>query len=203
MTLVNEVSYLVGVRIDYWAVMDLGGFARTIEDVGGIDVFNSTAIADPGYDWLDGTTPAGFYLAAGKQHLNGKQALAYARSRHGPSNSDYKRAGRQQQVILALLHKMSSPSQLLKLPRLISDVGSNVETTFPANRVADYAAAAANVPSSNFTQIVLGPPYTVGGITKSKASICLLMPKVASESITLFGEDSTWYGKPEPTNTCP
>jgi LCP family protein required for cell wall assembly len=201
-TLVKQVSYLVGIPINYYAVMDLNGFTRMIDIVGGIDVVNASVIADPTYDWLDGHVGL-FYLAAGPQHLVGKTALAYVRSRHGANNSDWKRASRQQEVLVALLHKMAQPSQLLKLPSLISTIGSSVTTTFPADKVADYVALGQDVPSKNFSQVVLGPPYSMTGISGSTSSTCLINAKVAALSIQLCGKDSTWYGKPTPRNTCP
>ena len=202
MTLVKEVSYLVGIPINYYAVMNLLGFVAMIDKVGGIDIVNPSAINDPSYDWLDGKTH-GFYLSAGPHHLDGKNALAYVRSRHGADNSDYKRASRQQQVLVALMHKMAEPDQLLKLPDLVSTLGSSISTDFPASQVADYVADAQSVPSDNITQVVLGPPYSMTGISNVTASTCLINAKVAALSIQWFGTDSTWYGKPAPANTCP
>jgi LCP family protein required for cell wall assembly len=207
LTLVKEVSYLVGIPINYYAVMDLNGFVKMIDTVGGIDVTNPAAINDGTYDWLNGA-PYGFYLAAGPQHLDGKHALAYVRSRHGSDgtagNSDYARSDRQQQVLIALLHKMAQPNQILALPNLISTLGSSITTGFPANKVADYVAIGQSVPSGNIKQIVLAPPtYSINGISNVTASSCLLNDKVAALSIDWFGQDSTWYGKPTPANTCP
>jgi LCP family protein required for cell wall assembly len=204
-TLVKEVSYLVGIPINYYAVMDLGGFVKMIDAVGGIDVVNPSAINDPSYDWLNGA-PYGFSLAAGPQHLDGKHALAYVRSRHGADNNDWVRESRQQQVLVALLHQMAQPSEFLSLPSLISTLGSSVTTDFPANKVADYVAIGQNIPSQNITQVVLGPPtYTLTGVNdvNSASTTCLINAKVAAESITLFGQDSTWYGKPAPADSCP
>lgn len=206
-TLVKEVSYLVGIPIDYYAVMDLAGFVKMIDKVGGIDVVNPSEIVDianpslgwPGYDWLDGTF--GFTLAAGPQHLDGRHALAYVRARKGNAGGDFARAGRQQQVLIALLHKMAEPSEILSLPDLVSTLSSSVNTTFPAGQVADYIDIGQNVPSENFHQVVLSVPdyayYMTSGGT------CLLYPKVAAESIALFGTDSTWSGKPVPAFSCP
>jgi LCP family protein required for cell wall assembly len=205
MTLVKEVGYLVGVSINYYAVMDLGAFAKMIDMVGGIDVVNPSVINDGTYDWLD-SSPPGFYLAAGPQHLDGRHALAYVRSRHGSDNSDWKRESRQQQVLVALLHKMAQPGQILALPNLISTLGSSLATTFPADHVADYVATALNVPSGNITQVVLGPPtYTLTNVNNinNAATTCLINSKVAALSIQLFGKDSLWSGKPAPANTCP
>jgi LCP family protein required for cell wall assembly len=201
-TLIKEVQYLVGITINYYAVMDIGGFETMINKVGGIDVVNPYPIVDPSYDWLDGT-PCGFSLSAGAHHLDGRTAMAFVRSRHGAGDSDWKRASRQQLVLVALLHTMAQPSQILKLPSLISTLGASVTTDFPADKVADYVALGQDVPSANISQVVLGPPYTITGISNVNAANCLLNDKVAALSVQLFGKDSLWYEKPAPANTCP
>lgn len=202
-TLVNQVQYLLGIHIDYWAVMNLQGFVKMIDTVGGIDVNSKYVIADGMYDdsFIDGTY--GIYIPAGPQHLNGKYALAYARDRKCVGCNDYMRSARQQEVLKALLKKMSQPGEILQLPTLISQVGSSVQTSpnFKPSMVADYVAAAQNVPPENFTNLVLSPPdYAVNS---TNASICPIMPKLASESIALFGKDSLWFGKAAPRNVCP
>jgi LCP family protein required for cell wall assembly len=202
-TLIKEVGYLVGIPINFSAIVDLQAFVKLIDAVGGIDVDNPSVISDGTYDWLDGAY--GFYLAAGPQHLDGKHALAYVRSRHGADgsggNNDFKRADRQQQVLISLLHKMSSPSQILNLPNLMSTVGSSITTNFPRDKLADYIAMGQDVPSQNITNVVLSVPEY--GNYFGASNSCLYNDKVAAESIKLFGQDSTWYGKPPPANTCP
>jgi LCP family protein required for cell wall assembly len=203
-TLVKEVQYLVGIPINYHAVMNLDGFVQMIDMVGGIDVNNPSAIDDPVYATPGGQI-IGFHLAAGVQHLNGNEALGYVRSRHGAGNNDWAREGRQQQVIVALLHKMSQPSALLQLPTLIDKLASSVSTDFPADRVADYIAIGQSIPGENIKQQVLGPPdYTVilPSGTSTASTTCLLNARVAALSVQLFGTDSLWYGKPAPANTC-
>jgi LCP family protein required for cell wall assembly len=209
--LVKEIQFLVGVHIDYWAVMNLQGFVQMVDAIGGIDI-NAQAVTDPTYDWLD-KKHFGVYIKAGQQHLNGAYALAYARSRHSSGGSDYQRAARQQQVMLALLKKMSQPGMIFQLNNLISKVGSNVEVgstdaakPFKPSMVADYIADAEAVPANNFTNLVLGPPYTSSisqGLSGGKSSICLNIPMVATQSIKMFGTDSLYYGKAKPANTCP
>ncbi len=204
-TFVKEISFIVGIPIDYYAVMDLGGFIKMIDLVGGIDIVNPNAINDGAYDWLDGHL-APFSLSAGPHHLDGKTALAYVRSRHGDNNNDYKRASRQQQVLVALEHKMASPDMLTQLPTLMQTLGSAVRTTFPGGQVADMVALGNQIPSSNITQVVLGPPYSDTGLGAklhiSISTTCLRFDKIAALSVQLFGQDSRYYGKKQP-NTCP
>lgn len=199
-TLIKEVSYLVGVPINYYGVLDLGSFMKIIDLVGGVDITNPSAINDPTYDWLDGG-PLGFQLSAGAHHLNGRLALAYARSRHGSGNSDWARAGRQQQLLVAAAHKMAAPSMLGRLPDLMNQAASLVRTNFPASRVADMVDFAQSVPLSNYDEYVLGPPYSISTSTATASTTCLQLDKVAPLSVKLFGTDSRYYGKTQPP-TC-
>jgi LCP family protein required for cell wall assembly len=201
LTLVKEVSYLVGIPINYYAVMDFVGFSKMIDAVGGIDVNNPKVVNDPTY--VLAPNKFGFYLAAGTQHLDSMHALAYVRSRHG--SSDWSRSARQQLVLQALARKMAQPNELLALPSIISAVGKSVVTTFPSEKLADYVSIAMAVPSKNFSSVVLGPPYTITGINSlnSASTTCLINYRVAALSIKLFGKDSLWYGKRTPANTCP
>jgi LCP family protein required for cell wall assembly len=185
-TLVKEVGYLVGVPINYYGVVNLANFMSIID--------NPAAINDPTYDWLD-SSPNGFKLAAGRQHLDGRHALAYARSRHGSGNSDYARAGRQQQLLVALEHKMSTPSVVVNLPNWTQQAGSLIRTDFPASQVADMVAAGQKIPPANVDQYVLGPPYSVSSATATASTSCLMLDKVAPLSVKLFGRDSRYYGK--------
>jgi LCP family protein required for cell wall assembly len=200
-TLVKEVQYLLGIQIDYYGHMYFSGFEAMVNKLGGIDVYNPDEIYDPTYDWTDGSAE-GFFLSAGPHHLDGRDALAYVRSRHG-GGSDWKRSSRQQEVLIDLLHKMSSPSQILKLPSLVKLLGASIVTNFPPDQLADYVSMALNVPSENITQVVLGPPYTITGTSTTNSANCLLNDKVAELSIQLFGTDSIWYGLPAPADTCP
>jgi LCP family protein required for cell wall assembly len=182
-TLIKEVQYLVGVNVNYFAVMDLASFEKMIDIVGGVDIDVPNAINDPTYDWLDGS-PYGFQISAGRHHMSGRNALAYVRSRHGSGNNDWQRAGRQQQLLVALEQKMSSPDMLLKLPTLTDQAGNLVHTDFPDKIAAD-----------GYDKYVLGPPYSVSGTSSSAYTSCLKLDKVAALSVKLFGEDSRYYGK--------
>lgn len=85
----NEVGYLVGVKVDYYAEIDMSGFGSMVNLLPGHDVcvYNPKAIDDPSTQT---------HIAAGNVCLDGVQAIKYVRSRHN-GGSDYVRAGRQQQ----------------------------------------------------------------------------------------------------------
>jgi anionic cell wall polymer biosynthesis LytR-Cps2A-Psr (LCP) family protein len=149
---------------------------------------------------MDGS-PYGFALSAGPHHLNGRNALAYVRSRHGYGNSDYTRAARQQEVLTSVAQKMATPAMLAKLPDLMNAAGSSVTTNFPASGVPDMVEFAQSVPKANYTSVVLGPPYSVSTATATAATSCLDLAKVAPLSVKLFGTMSRYYGTKQPS-TC-
>lgn len=194
-SLVRQMSFLLGAPIHYYAAIDLAGFRRMIDLVGGVTVDNQRAINDPRYDWLDGTH--GFKLSAGKHHLNGRTALAYVRSRQGVGDNDFNRARRQQQVLLALREQLTKPENLPKIPDLLDAAGDTIRTNFPSERVGEMIDLAQRVDTSTVRQVVLGPrkyadvppPSETGGIYELR----LKMDALAAFSIEIFGTSSRYY----------
>ena len=192
-TLIKELGFLVGVPIHYYAAVDLEGFRRMIDEVGGVTVNNERAINDPAYDWLDGTR--GFSLAAGKVKLDGRTALAYVRSRQGAGDNDFTRAARQQQLLVALRNKLASPDSITRLPALIRVAGDTVRTNLPTERLEEFIALARTVDTGAIERYVLGPPYSFHPPTSSTGGVYTLqlrMDRIAKLSIELFGDDSTY-----------
>lgn len=194
-TLIKELGYLIGIPIHYYAAIDLMGFTKMINVVGGVTVDNPRAINDPKYDWLDGSPP-GFYLPAGPVTLNGRTALAYVRSRQGIGDSDFTRAARQQQLLVALRAKLASPAMITKLPDILQVAGDTVRTNLPTDRLEEFIALARGVDTSTIKRYVLGPPIslhppsdTTGGIY----TLQLQMDRMAKLSVDLFGSDSRYY----------
>jgi len=194
-TLIHELGYLIGVPIHYYAAIDLAGFTRMIDEVGGVTVTNERAINDPKYGWLDGGS--GFYLKAGKVTLDGRTALAYVRSRQGAGDSDFTRAARQQQLLVALRAKLVSPDMITKLPAIIQVAGDTVRTNLPTDRLEEFIGLARGVDGDTIKRYVLGPPYAVhppNSTTGGIYTLNLLPDRMAKLSIELFGSDSRYAG---------
>lgn len=93
------VSQISGVYIDHAIIIDFSSFEKIIDELGGVDIVLDKPFIEKtqwGYE---------FNLLAGQNHLSGKDALYYARSRY--STNDFDRARRQQQIIFALKSKLS------------------------------------------------------------------------------------------------
>jgi polyisoprenyl-teichoic acid--peptidoglycan teichoic acid transferase len=191
--LMKQVGYLLGVPIHYFAAIDLQGFRKMIDAVGGVTVDNPKAINDPRYEWLDGTF--GFYLDAGKVKLNGRNALAYARSRQGEGDSDFTRAARQQQLLVALRNKLTSPSMITRLPDIIEAAGDTVRTNLPTERFEEFITLAREVDTDAIKRQVISYPITFHPPMSSTGGVWTLqlhMDKLADLSIKLFGDDSRY-----------
>jgi LCP family protein required for cell wall assembly len=194
-TLIKEVGFLIGIPVNYYAQIDMNGFLRIIDLVGGVDVVNPAAFYD-GHERRE--------WPVGPMHLDAKSALLYVRSRYG--DNDYKREARQQALLTALVKKLASPSMAFQFQQVLGMAGSSIQTNFPLDTVKDYAPLIDKYLSGGVSQsqCVLGPPYswhpdsaTTNGAWTSR----LNLDKVANLSVQLFGNDSSYYGQAGVTPT--
>ncbi|NKQ58544.1 LCP family protein [Amycolatopsis sp. K13G38] len=101
----QTVRDLTGVPIDHIAEISLAGFYDLANALGGIQVCLNHAVDDSAY--------SGAVFPAGVQTLNGAQALAFVRQRHGLPNGDLDRTHRQQAFLSSASHNIRSPATLL------------------------------------------------------------------------------------------
>lgn len=195
-TLAKELGFLLGIPIHYFAAIDLDGFQRMIHAVGGVTIEVERAIADPLYDWLDGSPP-GFFLAAGRQQLDARTALAYVRSRQGLGDSDYTRANRQQQLLLALRQELTKPSNIGRVPAVLDAAATTIRTNFPSDRLDEMIGLAQDIDGGGIRRVVLEPPtYTVHPPISTTGGTWILRLRpdaVRTLSVELFGEDSAFW----------
>ena len=140
----KTVQYNFGVKIHYYAKVDFTGFRRLVDALGGIDIDVPVALYDNEYPTDDyGVTT--IYIPKGRQHLNGEQALQYARSRH--QDSDFGRMKRQQQVLLALRDRALQLDVIPRLPQLAMEYRDVVKTDISLQEMLALAAIAREIKS--------------------------------------------------------
>ena len=127
----DKITEVTGLTIHRYAQIDFSGFEEGVDALGGIDVVVEKAIDDYTYPTSDGNVEH-FYLPTGPQHLDGKTALKYVRSRHGQGNSDFARAQRQRKLIAAIQEKAIS-KEILTSPKKMKEL----YTTFEKNIKTD------------------------------------------------------------------
>ena len=120
------IEYNLGIRIHYYALVGFDSFVRIVDALGGVDVPVECPLSDtfPDPDSPTGQTDVDW--DPGIQHLDGKHALWYSRSRW--STHDFDRHRRQQQVLRGLYRQVMTLDIVPKIPQLWSALSENVST---------------------------------------------------------------------------
>jgi LCP family protein required for cell wall assembly len=138
--LLEDLSWITGIRIQHYLMIDMFAFIEVIDIIGGIDVILDKDLVDPTYKTRDCARWSYLSYKKGMHHLSGVQALRVARSRH--YTSDFDRAGRQQKIVEALNEKLKSLSivDMKKIYDLIQTLVKYVKTNLsPLEFVAHFA----------------------------------------------------------------
>jgi len=168
----KTVQYNFGVPVNYYVRVDFDGFRKIIDAIGGIDIDVENEIIDDKYpDEYYGYDP--LYISAGRQHMDGELALKYARTRHG--SSDFDRAKRQQEVLLAVRDKALQLNLLPKLPELMVLLADTVETDLQPNEILNLAQIGWNIDRDSLRSVVIDQNMTVRHVTPTGADV--LLPK--------------------------
>lgn len=154
----DAAGALLGIPIHYYATMDMAGFIDMVDAVGGVDIVVKQGFEDPNYDGY-GTDQRGFSITKGPHHLDGIEALAYARVRKAKGESDFTRAARQQEILAALRKKATSGGSLFwQLPDLLTAVGKSVRTDLPTERLPSLAAIMDESGNDTMVRVVIKHP---------------------------------------------
>lgn len=120
----DSVEALLDIPINHYVTINLDGFSELVDSVGGIDVTNKYHFE------LDGVE-----LLPGDYHLDGKQALSYARYRKynattkmGDPDGDIGRQARQREVVEKIAKQILSFDSVTKYQDILTAVGNNVKT---------------------------------------------------------------------------
>lgn len=162
---------ILDIPIHYYLKVDFEGFKKIVDEVGGIDITVPKDIYDPSYPAPNMIDYDPFSIKAGDQHLNGEVALKYARSRY--STSDFDRAERQQQIILAIRQKALSAGVLgnpAKVMSIANILGDHVRMDMSAKEISAFLSILKKLDTSKTVSRILdnstdGPlsTYNVGG----------------------------------------
>ncbi|HEY3866899.1 MAG TPA: LCP family protein [Actinocrinis sp.] len=111
---VQAVEQLLGVNVDHFAEVNLVGFYDLANAIGGVQVCLNAPVDD---------SYSGAHFPAGVQTLDGAQALAFVRQRHGLTNGDLDRTHRQQAFLASAAHKLETEGVFDSLGRLSALIG--------------------------------------------------------------------------------
>jgi LCP family protein required for cell wall assembly len=115
----KAVSEILNIPIHYYIRIDFKGVEKLIDALGGVEVEVENDIYDPYFPDQYGSGYSPYSIEEGVHHLNGVEALKYARSRY--TTSDFDRAARQQQILMAAKEQLSAKN-LFTQPQKILDI---------------------------------------------------------------------------------
>ncbi|WP_179395699.1 LCP family protein [Lacticaseibacillus absianus] len=127
---VATIKTLINVPINYYVIVNMAGLEKIVDGIGGIDVNVKFSWSDP---YSHGT------FTKGPAHLNGKQALAYARMRHADPEGDYGRQQRQQEVITAIVKNALSAKSLTNYKSLMTSLSNSMRTDLTFDEMVTIA----------------------------------------------------------------
>lgn len=152
----DAISEATGLKLNYYALVNMGGFARLIDAVGGVTVNVRQRTAIGGV-----TEQVRGYIEPGVQKLSGDQALWYSRSR--VQNNDFSRMGRQKCVMSAMLHELSPQKVLLKVNAIAKSSTTLLDTDIPRSDLATFVDLALKARSEPVATVSLVPPVIYTG----------------------------------------
>jgi LCP family protein required for cell wall assembly len=131
--MMRTIEHLLQLDIDYFALVDLPGFVRVIDAIGGVTIDvpeQESVLLSPAFE-SDGWQQ--YVIPVGEQHLDGRTALAYVRTR--VEGGDYERMGRQRCFIGAIARQADISTLLLNYPEIVREVQDAVVTNVSLDKL--------------------------------------------------------------------
>jgi LCP family protein required for cell wall assembly len=151
----SVLGELYGLDIQYYVMVNFEGFRDIVDTIGGVTINVQNPVLDDHYPGKNGASLR-VYIPAGVQHMDGSQALIYARSRH--TSNDFDRAQRQQRVILSIREQVDPRKVLENLSQLLKDLKTSFKTDIPQDKLDDLIGLSSGIDTSRIRSYVFTPP---------------------------------------------
>jgi LCP family protein required for cell wall assembly len=125
----QTIGTQAGIPVNHFVIINMDGLVNLVNDLGGIDVVNDSGATimisntEPEYTatvpYIPGNPP---------QHINGEQALVFARDRDTLPNGDYGRAAHQREVLTQIFKKLISLNTVFNYQKILNDISGDFKT---------------------------------------------------------------------------
>lgn len=150
------VEETLGLKTDYYAMVNLQGFEDLVDALGGVDMVVERRIPIGG-----GAAKIDGYIEPGEQKLDGFHALWYARSREG--SDDFNRMCRQQRMVRAVSEEADPTTLALSVPKLVNATEENIQTDIPVSNLDAFVDLALRIKEGGFTSYPITQDVTFSG----------------------------------------
>lgn len=165
---IEGVEGITGLKMNYWAMVNLEGFKDLVDAVGGVElnVRQRIPVGLPSDSYFH-------YIDPGKRTLNGVDTLWFARARY--DSDDYSRMARQKCVMSAMLQQVSPQTAVTNFQKIAKASSAMVSTDIPRGEVDRFVDLALKAKSQKIATLSLVPPM----INTANPDIALVQQKVA------------------------
>ena len=133
--MMQTIENYFDVTIDYYAKINFKGLVKLVDAVGGVEVnvnANQTLCTD------DSSRGGQVCIDPGLQTLNGEQALVYARNRKQLVNGDFGRGLHQQEIVMALINKMKTITEVSKFMDILNTISNSLDTNLTTKQILSF-----------------------------------------------------------------
>jgi LCP family protein required for cell wall assembly len=157
----QAVSNLLAIRVDYYALVNLVGFADLVDALGGVEILVKERLHDEVTRPAWGEPKPTIDVIPGRTYrFYGREALAYVRSRK--DSSDYTRMARQRCFLSAMADQLDPVRAIRNFGSLAKTIETNVRTDIPLNRLPSLVRLVSSVDSRQTLTVTFGFDYFFG-----------------------------------------
>lgn len=124
---VNTVGNLLDTEMDYYYRINFSSLVNVVDVLGGIDVYSDKTFVPH--------TNSSITIVEGTNHMDGAMALAFSRERYAYASGDRHRIQNQQDVMMAIINKLISPSVLSNYQEILEKVDGSFETNMSSDDI--------------------------------------------------------------------
>lgn len=162
----ETLEYVMNLKIDYYALVDMSAFVDLVDAIGGVDVYVQKPLTTEVSPEREGAEWIHLEVDVGWNYLTGAEALAYARARKG--SSDYTRMQRQRCMVRAVAAQADPLTLLRSFSGIVDAVEGSVVTNIPLSFASDLMTAAArldfdDIETVGFVPVFWAPERDYGG----------------------------------------
>ena len=121
---IGAMTNLYGLPINYYARINFSGFRTLVDAIGGVTIYSDKSFATRNY-----------YIYEGENHLNGDQALDYARERKSLKGGDNDRGKNQMKLITAMIDQLSVSTLLENYQKILDSLEGMFSTSMPSEAI--------------------------------------------------------------------
>lgn len=126
---VKTVENLLDTDINYYVKINFSTIEGIVDAIGGVDVYSDFDFYEKAF--------GKYHFTVGYNHLNGNQALAFARERKSFATGDVQRVKNQQKVVEAIINKVTSSTALISsYDRILDTISENLDTNMPSKDIS-------------------------------------------------------------------